>query len=260
MKIELNSKLDLEQLSRQFENDQKLRIENVFSLESAEYILDNLKNSTAWHIVHSDEKGLPVRYGGARLDALTEQDKQDMIAGVYQRAANSYQYYYRFFPIIDAMQSGALPPQAMLHQLGTFLNSADFIGFSRKLTGADKLVKMDPQATLYQGGHFLTTHDDSDYQRVVGDMSSRRYAVVFGFTKNWSADWGGQTSFLDTPNAVQSVSWSPGFNVMTIFKVPVLHRVNYVTPFASRGRYSVTGWLRDDPRIRREDLGDLPQA
>ena len=89
-----------------------------------------------------------------------------------------------------------------------------------------------------------------------GDGSIRRYAIVLGFTRRWSPEWGGQTMFFDSPNSEVAESWNPAFNSLTIFRVPVLHCVNFVAPFAPEGRYSITGWLRDDPNISRPDLGD----
>jgi Rps23 Pro-64 3,4-dihydroxylase Tpa1-like proline 4-hydroxylase len=32
---------------------------------------------------------------------------------------------------------------------------------------------------------------------------------------------------------------------MNIFRVPQLHAVSYVAPFARADRYSITGWLRE---------------
>jgi len=257
MKIEINPNLDVVALRDQFQQEQKLRIENFLTIESAEYILENLKNSTSWHMVHSDETGLPVRYGAEKYSQLTDEERKEIEQNLHRRATNNYQYMYRYFPIIDAIKAGALPESSMLFEAASFFNSTEFIGFGRALTEVNTLVKVDPQATLYESGHFLTTHDDSNYQRPAGDQSTRRFAVVLGFTKNWSANWGGQTSFFNRNNPAKTESWNPSFNVLTIFKVPVLHCVNFVTPFAGKGRYSITGWLRDDPTIKRPDLGDV---
>lgn len=253
MNIQLNQSLDIKSLKREFQKSQKLRIESVLLENSAEYILDNLSEIT-WHLVHSDEKGLPVRYTPETLEMLTSDEETQMYSKLHSRASNNYSYIYKYYPIIDDIKSGALPVSSMLYQVAAFVNGTEFLNFARELTGVNTLVKMDPQATLYEGGHFLTTHDDSNYQRAADDTSSRRFAVVFGFTKEWSSDWGGQTSFFDSVDSKASSSWYPGFNTMTIFQVPILHSVNYVTPFANEGRYSITGWLRDDPKINRQDL------
>lgn len=255
MNISLNHTLDLESLSSAFAKQGKLRIENFLSDESAAYISDNLKNNTPWHLVHSDEQGLPVRYNPSQLASLSDQQLEG-ISDRLQQNDRDYKFSYKFFPIIDAIKATEIDQSSMLFQLASFLNGSEFIGFSRKLTQTNTLVKVDPQASLYEAGHFLSTHDDSNYQRAVNDTSSRRFAIVLGFTKDWSWDWGGQTSFFDNAEAIASESWKPGYNVLTIFRVPTLHCVNYVAPFAGHGRYSVTGWLRDDPNVSRPDLGD----
>lgn len=255
MNISLNHTLDLESLSSAFAKQGRLRIKNFLNEESATYIADNLENNTPWHLVYSDENGLPVRYNPSQFADLSDQQLAAISDQLNQNAHN-YKYTYKFFPIIDAIKANEIDPASMLFQLANFLNGTEFIGFSRKLTQTNTLVKVDPQASLYEAGHFLTTHDDSNYQRSVNDTSTRRFAIVLGFTRDWSWDWGGQTSFFDNPDAIASESWKPGYNVLTIFRVPTLHSVNYVTPFAGRGRYSVTGWLRDDPNVSRPDLGD----
>ena len=256
MKITINPNLDFESLKRQFDTHRKLRIDSFLLPECADYISRNLIDSTPWHLVHSDNEGLPVRYNAAEHAELSQQQKGAIDDRLHQLAADHYQYKYKFFPIIDEIKAGTLAPDSMLFEVANFVNSTEFIGFSRALTGVQSLVKMDPQASLYETGDFLTMHDDSNYQRSANDQSTRRFAVVFGFTKNWSQNWGGQTSFYIHPKSEESLSWNPGFNVLTIFEVPVQHSVNYVTPFAPHGRYSITGWLRDDPNIRRPDLGD----
>ena len=255
MNITLNPTLDLESLTNAFAKQGKLRIENFLNEESAHYIAENLKNNTPWHLVHSDRNGLPVRFNPSQLAALSDQ-QLDAITDQLMEDPYSYKYTYKFFPIIDAIKDGTLDQSSMLFELANFLNGTEFIGFSRKLTQTNTLVKVDPQASLYESGHFLSTHDDSNYQRAADDTSSRRFAIVFGFTKDWCWDWGGQTSFFDNSKTISSDSWKPGHNVVTIFRVPTLHCVNHVVPFAGHGRYSITGWLRDDPNVSRPDLGD----
>ena len=256
MKITINSKLDFQALSNEFKANKKLRINSFLENKCAHYIAKNLRSSTPWHLVHSDSNGLPIQYEPHEYAQLSQQQTSLIDQQLHGLAVDQYQYKYKFFPIIDAIKAGTLAPNTMLFEMANFVNSTEFIGFARALTGVSSLVKMDPQASLYEAGDFLTMHDDSNYQRSANDQSTRRFAVVIGFTENWSSNWGGQTSFYADTNAVESISWNPGFNVLTIFEVPVQHSVNYVTPFAGSGRYSITGWLRDDPNISRPDLGD----
>lgn len=254
MNIEINPALDFGSLKSAFIKSKRLRVDNFLTPESANYIAEGLKNFKEWHLVHSDESGLPVRYDAHDYSKL---DKQQLLAideKLNRRATEHYQYKYKFYPIIDAIKHGVLQNTCFFYNVANFVNSTDFIRFSRALTGVNTLVKMDPQGTLYEPGDFLTMHDDSNYQQPASDQSTRRFAIVLGFTKGWSANWGGQTAFYSQPNAVESVSWKPGFNVLTIFEVPTQHSVSYVAPFAASGRYSITGWLRDDPSVIRPDL------
>lgn len=256
MLISLNPDLNIEVLSAKFHQTRRLRIENIFTEESANAIAEQLTVNTDWHLVHSDEKGLPVRYDADKVANMTADEQSTILASLHQRAAHSYQYIYKFFPIIDAIKAGALSGDSILFQIANLTNGTEFMHLARRLTQTNSLVKFDPQATLYEAGHFLTTHDDSNYQRSANDSSTRRFALVFGFTKEWSVDWGGQTNFFPTSNAKSAMSWFPGFNTLSIFQVPTLHSVSHVAPFAPHGRYSITGWLRDDPSIKRPDLGD----
>lgn len=258
MNISINTGLDFEALRAQFTVHRKLRIDSFLSAESAHYVSQNLREATPWHLVHSDNNGFPVRYDAQQYKNLSAEKMMQIDLQLHKLAVDHYQYKYRFFPIIDAIKAGKLSPESMLFKVATFVNSTEFIGFARALTGVQSLVKMDAQASLYEAGDFLTIHDDSNYQRSPDDKSTRRFAIVFGFTKNWSQNWGGQTAFYPPNDTGESINWNPGFNVLTIFEVPVLHAVNYVTPFAGDGRYSITGWLRDDPNIHRPDLGDAP--
>lgn len=254
MNINLNPELKLDELSSEFRIHRKLRIENFFSEDSANYIHQSLIDKTPWHLVISNEKGLPTKYSPSDLEGLESKELERLYAQAYQRASTSYQYSYKFFPIIDALKSGEIGEDSMLFKIAAFLNGTDFLRFARQLTGNSQIVKTDPQATLYETGHFLTTHDDSNYQRAANDTSTREFAIVLGFTDQWSNDWGGQTSFFQSMDSNESTSWHPGYNVLSIFQVPTLHCVNYVTPFATKGRYSITGWLRSDPYVARPDL------
>ena len=257
MNLKLNPNLDLEQLASAFESNKKLRVDNFLTVESAEIINQCLSDYTAWHLVYSNELGLPVRLDNAQLNALSDNDQQAITEQLHLRASSTYQYIYKFYPIIDAIKSGTITENSQLYEIATFLNSAVFINFARRLTGNNSIVKMDPQATLYETGHFLNLHDDMGGQRETEGESVRRFAVVLGFTRNWSSNWGGQTNFFPNVGSAISESWYPRFNSMTIFQVPALHSVSMIAPFSPKGRYSITGWLRDDSSVVRDDLEEF---
>ena len=56
-------------------------------------------------------------------------------------------------------------------------------------------------------------------------------------------DWGGILQFLDRDGHVAD-GYVPVFNALNIFRVPQLHNVSSVVPFAGHARLSITGWFR----------------
>jgi len=252
MLIRLNPNLNIESLKQQFLQNDRLRIKSLLTPESAEYIRENLMAQTAWHLVHTDENANPVPISPPELDRMTPEAYQQIIQKIYQAAPSRYQYIYKYYPIIDAINDGRINETSMLFQVASFFNGTEFIRFARELTNTNSLVKVDTKASLYEAGHFLNAHDDRDPNDL--GNGTRRFAIVAGFTKNWSPNWGGQTNFFSGPNDGSFESWNPGFNTLSIFRVPALHNVSYVVPYAPYGRYSITGWLRDDDKVNRADL------
>lgn len=259
MSLQLNPNLETARIAVNFKSTKRVRVNNVLEPTSAEAIFDCLRNYTAWELCHSGPNGEPIRVSNQELEKMNAHELKALATGVYSRGAISYQYMYKFFPMVDLITAGKVTENSMLFDIATFLNSAQFIKFARDITGNNELVKLDPHANLYEPSHFKNLHDDMRVDKSARDRSVRRYAVVLGFTKNWSVNWGGNMSFYSAPNPTSGESSYPGFNSLEIFEVPALHRVSMVMPFAAKGRYTITGWLREDTDIVRLDLGDKAQ-
>jgi len=118
-----------------------------------------------------------------------------------------------------------------------FLNSPQFLWFARDLTGMADIAFTDAQATRYRAGHFLPAHDDNT------SGTNRLAAYVLSFTSAWRPKWGGLLEFLDDASQVEA-GFVPSFNALKLFRVPMTHYVSIVAPYATVGRYSITGWLR----------------
>lgn len=260
MSLQLNPNLDASTIAASFKSTKRVRIDNVLEPGSAEAIFECLRNYTAWELCYSGENSEPMRVSHQDLVEMSVDELTTLSTGVHKRGAVSYQYIYKFFPMVDLITSGRVTKSSMLFDIATFLNSAPFIKLARDVTGNDKLVKLDPHAHLYEPSHFKNLHDDMRVDKSARDRSVRRYAVVLGFTKNWSVNWGGDMSFYPGPNPISAETSYPGFNSLEIFEIPALHRVSMIMPFAAKGRYTIAGWLREDSDIIRLDLGDqLPQ-
>ena len=75
------------------------------------------------------------------------------------------------------------------------------------------------------------------------ELTGRLVAYAFTFTPNWRTDYGGILHFLDEEGHVDE-GYLPTFNALNLFRIPALHAVSYVTPYAQGGRYSIIGWFR----------------
>ena len=198
-----------------------------------------------------------MRLSNSELINTSPEELAKLSTEVHRRGGNSYQYIHKFFPMVDLITSGKITEKSMHYDIANFLNSAKFIKLMRVITGNEKLVKIDPYANFYEPGHFKNLHDDIRVDQNSRSNSTRKYAIVFGFTTKWSVNWGGEMSFFPKANSSSAETSYPGFNCLEIFEVPTLHRVSMVMPFAAQGRYTITGWLREDPDVIRLDLGDV---
>lgn len=230
---------DIESLRANYARDGMVRVDRLFPDETAEAIYQVLLRGTPWRMVHSDANGKHRYYKPQEWQSFTPQHRQRTIRDVLTRARSGFSYLYSCYPMIDALLAGD-DPDWPLHALTEFLNSAEFLDFTKTITDEPDVIKIDGQATLYSPGHFLNAHDD------MGDIAERRAAYVMGYSKGWSPNWGGQLLFLDGDDV--SRGFTPSFNSLSLFKVPRDHVVTQVTNFAGAGRYSVTGWLRVDPK------------
>lgn len=120
-----------------------------------------------------------------------------------------------------------------------FVQIAEFTTFGAFVTDEPRVAKADGQLTRYRPGNFIGLHDD-----VGSEDSHRLTAYTLGLTRRWRSDWGGQLLFHDHRGDV-SRGYVPRFNTLTLFKVPQLHSMAVVAPYAKVHRHSVVGWLRD---------------
>lgn len=237
--LRLNPDLDTDELAKRYQRDEFVRIDNIFPHEIANAILGVLAKETPWHIVHSDAAGKHKYYNQIEWQQLGQATQQKIFKDVYAKARQGFAYLYYVYPMINMILKGK-DPQLPLHDVTKFLNADEFREFVKTVTAEPNVTKIDAQATYYAPGHFLNTHDDT------GDIQERRAAYVLGFSKDWRVDWGGQLLFLDE-NGNPSGGFNQAFNSLSIFKVPRQHIVTQVASFAGKPRYSITGWLRDDP-------------
>ena len=167
--------------------------------------------------------------------ALGPQNAAALRGQIIHQAKDDFQYLYQHFNIGGGQKTHQCPG-LLLYEFYDYLRGPGFMGFARSLTGNKALNDIYAHATLYTEGNFLKLHED------VTDNDDRRFAYVFGFTRDWKSDMGGLTHFLDDNGAVVE-TLVPDFNTLMIFSVPAPHLVSQVSPWVRQSRYSVTGWL-----------------
>ena len=219
----------------------RVHVPNLFEGESAEQLFTSLSTQDPWNLVFNRD-GKHVDIGADSIALWNPEQRQQFDDIVFAQASYNFQYLYKAVPIYDVYHEGLLPGH-FFNTLFEFLNSDEFLTFARELVGRPDIGFCDAQATCYESGHFLTSHDDA----IAG--KNRVAAYVINMTPEWDHNWGGALQFFDANGNIEQ-GFTPTFNALNVFLVPQAHAVEYVTPFATGSRFSITGWLRSgkDPR------------
>lgn len=231
----INPELDIEQLHRQFAQDNRLRIKNILRTEQAESLHSLCKTETPFNTnffvdgqFHSKSEQQMSELGAAQRQRMGQAINQDAARGV----GFLYQAY-----MYDRQQPKTVQgPLQLLHECFQYLNSEACLEKIRRLTGDNSLRGAECQFTRFLPGHYITRHKD------VTPSGKRRFAYVINLSKDWHPDWGGLLQFFES-NGTPRDAWTPEFNVMSIFAIEHIHSVTFVTPFAQQPRLSLTGWF-----------------
>lgn len=234
--VRLAEPLDRKLIASIYARAGRIHIRPIFSPASAEAIHRCLTSEIPWQL-HLNDGDRPINLAGAKFEELPDADRARFLQNVYASAGQRFQYLFNSFPVSDLYERGEHRSLYVM-RLYEFLNSPEFLTFAREITGARSIALTDAQATLYRSGHFLTHHDDliQDKKRVA--------AYVLSFTPRWVPDWGGILQFIAADGHIAE-GYTPTFNALNLFRVPQMHAVSYVAPFAQAGRLSITGWLRE---------------
>lgn len=226
---------DLIALKQRFASVGRVQIPDVLDPSFAETLHQRLADWKRW--------GLVTRIGGQHRNfdsAEMEKLDAERLRAFHQLVAadtrSGFQYLYDRHPVYDVgFDNPFVDP--ILIQARELLQSEAFLDLARSITGMRSIAFADGQMTRYRRGQFLTLHDD------LAEGKHRLAAYVLGLTPDWATDYGGQLQFLNRHGDVEDV-FIPGFNVLSVFKVPSLHQVTTVAAHVSHSRLSITGWLR----------------
>jgi Rps23 Pro-64 3,4-dihydroxylase Tpa1-like proline 4-hydroxylase len=227
--ISINNSLDFTHIKRQYAVDDRVRIENIFSENSALRTHNSLNTGTAFDLAFIKD-GRPTLASAKDLAALSAQEQHNMRKSILELGSQGIGYLYGRHQIEAHSDKTYVAVKE-------WLNDKKTLDLVKDLTGMMDIELASAQATRYINGHFLTRHQD------IHEVEKRRLAYVLNFSENWHPDWGGLLQFYET-NGTPRDAWSPMFNSMTIFDVRHIHAVTYVAPLAAKPRLAITGWFR----------------
>ena len=228
----INNNLDVDFWKDQLATRSRVQIPDFLQADAAEALRDCLAREVPWSLAERSEGESRTR---GREHALDDAAYGEVLEAAYRNARDGFQFVYDSYMLARARKEG-WDPDLPVHVVLEFLNSPEFIAFARYLTGDDAINAVNAQATRYRPGHFLTPHED------IHSGEGRRYAYVINLTPRWQADWGGLLQFIDANGSVIE-SLMPRWNALSIFKVPQMHQVSMVSPWAGEHRLAITGWF-----------------
>ena len=232
MEVALSPGLDPAAFAAVFARDGHVQIPEILTAVSAHAIQRLLAEETDYRLLFNTPRG--PRALQAEI-AKNPEMRQKFLHDLHGDARGNFQFLYDGAPLSDdgGPYRGTHPGLAAVTQ---FLQGPDFLELARAVTGMPAIATADAQATRYGPGQFLNIHDDSH------PGGRRLAAYVLNLTPQWRPDWGGLLLFHGAAGAVTG-GYAPAFNALNIFRVPRLHAVSMVAPFAGALRHSITGWL-----------------
>lgn len=222
----INNDLDIEFWRQQLQQRQIVQIPEFLQPEAADRLHRCLASEVSWSTAVRGEPDRPARPG-------SEEDRA-LIEGAWATARSGFHFVYDRYLIVKGLKAGR-DPGFPLHTMLLFLNSDKFLNFIRYFSGDARLNMVDAQATRYRPGQFLRAHNDRK------EDEGRRYAYVINLSRDWEVDWGGLLNFIDPEGRVLD-AFAPRWNSLSLFKVPITHCVQQVSPWALNPRLAITGW------------------
>ena len=231
----INQGLDIELHRKILTANRRVQIRGFLQEEVANSIRQCLQSDVPWTLAY--------RVGGRSTTvdrseyALMDDDQvMHLLREASVNAKGDYGFAYETYMMVKSYLE-KLDEGLLLHRILELLNSEQFLGFARAVTGIPGIRRVNAQATRYRAGHFLRMHDDADH------AEGRLVAYVINMTPSWHPDWGGLLHFMQEDGAISEVLF-PFWNSMNLFLVPQLHFVSGVMPYAESDRLSITGWFQ----------------
>lgn len=232
---ELVQRTDLPVLADTLARRGRVRVPQLLQASFAQALHASMLGWTSWARV-TRLQGQHRSFDAAAMDQLDPARRLAFSQAVEHEARHGFQYLFDRYPLVDHGRSGRLQHPELLRAFA-LLRSQAFLDLGRALLAEPAISFADGQLTRYGPGHFLSLHDDQ------APGMHRVAAYVINLSPDWPASDGGALEFLDSHGQLQE-AWPPQFNSMSLFRVPVPHRVAAVAAGARACRFAITGWFR----------------
>ncbi len=233
--LQLDAAVDVDGTREALARDGLVQVRNYLAPALALEIFDCLDRGTRWDLAWSENgRGRLIR--AADLEKMTSQQVRASVDAAFDFSRSRFQFAYNTFKVIDSFVSREYPDH-LLYRVADAMHAPAHLELMRRLTGCERVVRMDLMAARYLPGHFLTLHDD------VVPGEGREIAYVLNLTREWLPEWGGLLHVVAANQRDVVRSFTPEFNSMVLFRPPRWHFVSQVASFARAPRYTLTGWM-----------------
>lgn len=236
--MDIINELDTAALHQQYLEKGYVLIRNLLREEVAEAAFESLKHNVPWefHYRQMNSQGKVGILDPAHYASLSDKDIQKLVPKAATLKDNDFSFAYCRYTIPTKVED--TPEDAkVLTEIYRYFNSPEYLQLMAEVTGDDSGREVSCWASRYDRHHHLSVHmDESPGQ-------GRVAAHVLGLSKGWKKEWEGNFAFCNKQGKpVHKVP--PQFNTLIMFKVPRLHLVTPVKPYAGDSRYSLFGWYK----------------
>lgn len=238
----ISKNFNLEHLQQEFKETGAVVIKDLLCDDVAEAVYESLEKGVPWELHSKKPKigGEVIIINPEETLKLTAKEKLKLVPRILTLQDNDLSFVYNRFTI-PTTEKDACEYSLILAQVAQYFNSKEYLQLLGDITGDHRGQELSIWASRYDPNHHLSVHhDESRYQ-------GRIAAHVLGLTKNWKKEWGGNFAFCNDQGKPVDYHM-PRFNCLTMFKVPRLHLVSQIKPYAQEFRYSFFGWYK----VRKE--------
>lgn len=231
MRYRLNDSHNVPKLAKRFRAVGRVLIPRVLNLESALTLATCLRREQLWGASLAADTNHRSFLDTGRL---SESDLKELLEFSYGSGGAAFAHFYetvslRYYPSETSRNA------QHYKNFVEFLNSDEFLGLVREITGVEYIRGATAAACAYRSGYFYARHTDAN------GGPTHCLSFVFNLTDQWEPQWGGLLNFVD--NGVVSETFVPLFNSMSLFDASREHSVSVVAPYAPFARFSISGGL-----------------